>query len=168
LNLELVFFFILAAAAVISAVLMITRRNPVSSALYLVFNFFCIAVLYLLLRAQFVAIIQITVYAGAIMVLFLFVIMLLNLGEGSLISWKLNLAKSAAVFLGIAILVEVFYFVGYFSSSPHISPEAESMGTVEAIGKVLFNDYLFPFEITSFLLLAAIVGAILLAKRKLD
>lgn len=138
------------------------------SALYLVLNFFVIAVLYLLLRAQFIAIIQITVYAGAIMVLFLFVIMLLNLSEDNLFKWKLTSAKSIAALLGIAMLVEVLYFVTYFTSTSGISPKAESMGTVESIGKVLFKNYLFPFEITSLLLLAAIVGAILLAKKKFE
>ena len=168
MNLELIVFLILAVAAIASAVLMITRRSPVMSALYLVFNFFVIAVLYLLLRAQFIAIIQITVYAGAIMVLFLFVIMLLNLGEDNLVKWRLTSAKSIAAFLGIAMLVEILYFVTYFTSRSGISPKAESMGTVESIGKVLFRDYLFPFEITSLLLLAAIVGAILLAKKKFE
>jgi NADH-quinone oxidoreductase subunit J len=164
----LVVFLVLAVAAIASAVLMITRRSPVTSALYLVLNFFVIAVLYLLLRAQFIAIIQITVYAGAIMVLFLFVIMLLNLSEDSLFKWRLTSAKSIAALLGIAMLVEVLYFVMYFTSTSGISPKAESMGTVESIGKVLFKNYLFPFEITSLLLLAAIVGAILLAKKKFE
>lgn len=166
MNLELIFFLVLAVAAIASAILMITRRNPVNSALYLIFNFFCIAVLYLLLRAQFIAIIQITVYAGAIMVLFLFVIMLLNLGEDSLSRWRLTSAKSVAVFLGVVMLAEILYFVKYFTSTRGISPKAESIGTIESIGKVLFNNYLFPFEITSLLLLAAIVGAILLASKK--
>ncbi len=138
------------------------------SALYLVLNFFVIAVLYLFLRAQFIAIIQITVYAGAIMVLFLFVIMLLNLGEDNLVKWRLTSAKSIAALLGIAMLVEILYFILHFISNPGISPDAESMGTVESIGKILFRNYLFPFEITSFLLLAAIVGAILLAKKKFE
>lgn len=166
MNLELIFFLLLATAAIVSAILMITRRNPVTSALYLVLNFFCIAVLYLLLRAQFIAIIQITVYAGAIMVLFLFVIMLLNLGEDNLAKWKLTSSKLVAVLLGAAMLAEVLYFVIYFTSSSVISPKAESLGTVESIGKILFSDYLFPFEITSLLLLVAIVGAIFLASKK--
>ncbi len=168
MNLELILFLVLAAAAIASAVLMITRRNPVTSALYLVFNFFIIAVLYLFLRAQFIAIIQITVYAGAIMVLFLFVIMLLNLGDDKLLKWKLTSGKSVAALLGVAMLLEILYFVTGFNSTPGISPNSESMGTVESIGKVLFNNYLFPFEMTSILLLAAIVGAILLAKKKFE
>ncbi|HUI28582.1 MAG TPA: NADH-quinone oxidoreductase subunit J [Candidatus Acidoferrales bacterium] len=168
MNLEFVVFLVLAVAAVASAILMITRRNPVTSALYLVFNFFVIACLYLLLRAQFIAIIQITVYAGAIMVLFLFVIMLLNLGDDKLLKWKLTSGKSVAALLGIAMLIEMLYFVTNFASTSEISPKSESMGTVESIGKVLFSSYLFPFEMTSILLLAAIVGAILLAKKKFE
>ena len=168
MNLELIVFLILAAAAIVSAVLMITRKNPVTSALYLVFNFFIIAVLYLFLRAQFIAVIQITVYAGAIMVLFLFVIMLLNLGEDKLLKWKLNSTKTIASLLGLVLLAEIAYYVMNFTSTSGISPQSESMGTVESIGKVLYASYLFPFEITSILLLAALVGAIFLAKRKLE
>lgn len=166
MTLELIAFLVLAAASIVSAILMITRRNPVSSALYLVLNFFIIAVLYLFLKAQFIAIIQITVYAGAIMVLFLFVIMLLNLGEDKLQRWTFNSGKSIAVFVGIALMVEVLYFVLNFTSKSAMSANAGSIGTVEAIGKVLYQGYLFPFEMTSLLLLAAIVGAIFLAKRK--
>lgn len=168
MNLELVLFLTLAVAAVTSAILMITRRNPVTSALYLVFNFFVIAVLYLMLRAQFIAVIQITVYAGAIMVLFLFVIMLLNLGEDKLAKWKLTSAKSIAALLGVALLIEILYFAISFTSSSPMPRKAESMGTIEAIGQVLFSKYVFPFEMTSILLLAAIVGAILLAKKNLN
>ena len=166
MSLELILFLILAVAAIASAVLMITRKNPVTSALYLVFNFFIIAVLYLFLRAQFIAIIQITVYAGAIMVLFLFVIMLLNLGDDKLLKWRFNSTKSIAVLLGLALVAETLYVVLNFTSSSGISPNAESVGTVEAIGKILYRNYLFPFEITSILLLAAMVGAIFLAKKK--
>ncbi|MCL4540189.1 MAG: NADH-quinone oxidoreductase subunit J [Bacteroidetes bacterium] len=168
MNLELILFLILAAAAIISAILMVTRKNPVSSALYLVFNFFIIAVLYLFLRAQFIAIIQITVYAGAIMVLFLFVIMLLNLGDDKLLKWKLNSTRTIASLMGLALLAEIIYYVTNFTSASALAPDSESMGTVEAIGKVLYRSYLFPFEITSILLLAAIVGAIFLAKRKFE
>lgn len=161
-------FLVLAVAAVVSAILMITRRNPVTSVLYLVFNFFIVAILYLFLRAQFIAIIQITVYAGAIMVLFLFVIMLLNLGEDKLLKWRLTSGKTVAALVSIAMLLEVLQFVASFTSKSGLSPKAESMGTVESIGKVLFSSYIFPFEMTSILLLAAIVGAILLAKKKFE
>ncbi len=102
------------------------------------------------------------------MVLFLFVIMLLNLGEDKLVKWKMTSGKSVAALLGIAMLIEILYFVMNFSSASGLSPKAESMGTVESIGKVLFSSYLFPFEMTSILLLAAIVGAIMLAKKKFE
>ena len=166
MNLELIAFLILAAAAIVSAVLMITRKNPVTSALYLVLNFFIIAVLYLFLRAQFIAVIQITVYAGAIMVLFLFVIMLLNLGDDKLLKWKLNSKRTIATLMGLALLAEILFYVMSFTSASGMSQGAESTGTVESIGKILYNGYLFPFEITSVLLLAAIVGAIFLAKKQ--
>lgn len=168
MNLELIVFLILAAAAIVSAVLMITRKNPVTSALYLVFNFFIIAVLYLFLRAQFIAIIQITVYAGAIMVLFVFVIMLLNLGEDKLSKWKLNSSRTIASLMGLALLAEIAYYVMNFTSTSGMPAVSESMGTVKSIGEVLYKSYLFPFEITSILLLAAVVGAIFLAKRKFE
>lgn len=166
MNLELVVFLILAAAAVVSAILVITRKNPVTSVLYLVFNFFIIAILYLFLRAQFIAIIQITVYAGAIMVLFLFVIMLLNLGEDKLLKWKLNSKRTIASLIGLVLLAEILYYVANFVSASNLAPGSESMGTVGSIGKILYNNYLFPFEITSILLLAAMVGAIFLAKKR--
>ncbi len=166
MNLELIVFLILAAAAIVSAILVITRKNPVTSALFLVFNFFIIAVLYLFLRAQFIAIIQITVYAGAIMVLFLFVIMLLNLGDDKLLKWKLNSKRTIATLMGLALLAEILFYVMSFTSTSGLSPRAESTGTVESIGKILYSGYLFPFEITSILLLAAIVGSIFLAKKR--
>ncbi len=168
MNLELVVFLILAVAAVASAILVITRKNPVTSALYLVLNLFIIAILYLFLRAQFIAIIQITVYAGAIMVLFLFVIMLLNLGDDRLLKWKLNSKRTIALLLGLALLGEILYYVMSFVTMSGLSPNSESMGTAESIGKILYSNYLFPFEVTSILLLAAIVGAIFLAKRRIS
>ncbi|MGC8654327.1 MAG: NADH-quinone oxidoreductase subunit J family protein [Candidatus Kryptoniota bacterium] len=168
MNVELLWFVIIAAVAVGSAALMITRQNPVFSALYLVLNFFCIAVLYLFLRAQFIAVIQITVYAGAIMVLFLFVIMLLNLGEGALPKWRFTKTRLLAVALSLILLAEVVPLFWAAFAKGSISPQSEKIGTVEAIGKTLFNQYLFPFEVTSFVLLAAMVGAILLAKKRFE
>ena len=102
------------------------------------------------------------------MVLFLFVIMLLNLGDDKLLKWKLTSGKSVALLLGIAMLIEILYFVTNFTATSALSPKSESMGTVESIGKVMFNSYLFPFGMTSILLLAAIVGAIMLAKKKFE
>ena len=170
MNFELIFFFLVSAVAVASAIMMITRPNPVMSVLYLIVNFFCLALLYLTLHAQFIAIIQILVYAGAIMVLFLFVIMLLNLGEEKHYYEGGNrFLKLTAV--GLAALAFMEIIAGIVLVPKNHAPLSESalqIGTVEAICKVLFRDYLFPFEITSMLLLAAMVGVIVLAKKKFE
>ncbi len=166
---EEILFYIFAFGGIVSALLVVTRRSPIIAAIYLVVNFFCLAALYLTLHAQFIAVIQILVYAGAIMVLFVFVIMLLNLGdERSLrdgFSWK----KVVAVGLGFGVLMELVYvFMMPNGTQPIDMTRATNIGTVEAIGRVLFTQFLFPFEVTSLLLTAAIVGAIALAKRNLD
>lgn len=149
---------------------MITRRNPVNSVLFLIVNFFCISAIYLLLRAQFIAIIQILVYAGAIMVLFLFVIMLLNLQDESKLTENVSYKKLTAIILS-ALLFSVLSITTFFAFQgkfPKINETAETLGTVEAIGKELYTTYSFPFELVSFILMAAIVGAIVLAKKKHD
>ena len=152
-----------------SALLVVTRRNPIVAAIYIIVNFFCLAGIYLTLHAQFIAVVQILVYAGAIMVLFVFVIMLLNLGdERSLrdgFSWK----KVVAGGFGFGVLMELVYIFMIPRGTQTIEmTRATEIGTVEAIGRVLFTRFLFPFEVTSLLLTAAIVGAIVLAKKNLD
>jgi NADH-quinone oxidoreductase subunit J len=166
MSIEIIVFLLIAAAAIASAVFMITRRNPIQSVLFLIVNFFCLALLYLVLRAQFIAIIQILVYAGAIMVLFLFVIMLLNLGDERLLAEHTRYKKLVAWILSLAVLAEVLAGLGFPRYSAAPSPAAADIGTVEFIGKSLYTDYLFPFEVTSLLLLAAMVGVIVLAKKK--
>ena len=166
---EQVLFSLFAAGGVVSALLVVTRRNPIISAICLIVNFFCLAGIYLTLHAQFIAVIQILVYAGAIMVLFVFVIMLLNLGnERSLrdgFSWK----KVAAGGFSFGVLMELIYIFMAQTGTPSIELErATKIGTVEAVGQILFTRFLFPFEVTSLLLTAAIVGAIVLAKKNLD
>jgi NADH-quinone oxidoreductase subunit J len=167
---ETILFYLFASVAIGSALLMVTQRNPIASALYLILNFFCLAGFYLILHAQFIAVIQIIVYAGAIMVLFLFVIMLLNLrDERSLLdefSWKKVLAGG----LSGGVLLEIVYIISSSTSGLPVQQSQLSLeiGTVEFIGAQLFTRFLLPFEITSLLLTAAIVGAILLAKKKLD
>ncbi len=161
-------FSILSAGAIISAIMVVTRRNPVVSALCLIANFFFLAGLYLVLRAQFIAFIQILVYAGAIMVLFVFVIMLLNLSSKESLREAMNWKKIVPVVLGFALVMELIYIFLSHPSPPSSIAIAEAVGTVESVGKVLFTTYLFPFEITSLLLTAAIVGAILLGKKKLE
>jgi len=167
---ESIFFYILAIISVGSALMMITRRNPVIAALYLIVNFFSLAGLYLTLHAQFIAVLQILVYAGAIMVLFVFVIMLLNLGDERKLSDAISYKKTIAAGLSFGLLMELIYIFGFTNESLSESrfEKAAEIGTVESIGKELFTRFLFPFEITSVLLLAAIIGAVVLAKRKLD
>jgi NADH-quinone oxidoreductase subunit J len=163
-------FYTLGTVAVGSGVLVVTRRNPIMSALSLVLNFFCLAGLYLTLNAQFIAVIQIIVYAGAIMVLFLFVIMLLNLRDERALWEGLSARKVIGAGLVFGLLLQVLYILinsaGGFPQKD--AALAVSIGTVEVIGVQLFTTFLFPFEVTSLLLTAAIVGAVLLAKKKLD
>lgn len=164
----LILFF--SALAVFGALMMVTRRNPVTSALYLVLNFFCVSVIYLLLRAQFIAIIQVVVYAGAIMVLVLFVIMLLNLQDETKLTENLTYKKLSAILLSIllfAVLAITIYF-SYMGKYTVIHSSAEQLGTIQVIGKELYSTFSFPFELVSFVLLAAIVGAVVLAKKKFD
>lgn len=149
--------------------MVLLQRNPVNSALYLVLNFFCLGGLYLTLNAQFIAMVHILVYAGAIMVLFLFVIMLLNLGDDKRLTEHLGIRMYLGIAFSVGLLVELLYILGFSSTLAYTqqSPSAAEIGTVEYLGKVLFTKFLFPFEMTSFLLLAAIIGAVLLAKKKL-
>jgi NADH-quinone oxidoreductase subunit J len=166
---EPLLFFFLAAFAVTSAVLMIVQRNPVMSAIYLIANFFCLAALYLLLRAQLLAVLQVVVYTGAIMVLVIFVIMLLNLGDEEHLVERLNLRIIIGVVLVFGLLLEFMYLFGVSSQEGMpavLHPNAAANGTAESMGAALFGRFLFPFEMTSLLLLAAIVGAVILAKKK--
>lgn len=164
------FFAILAAS---SALLMVTRKNPVSSALWLIGTFFSLAAIYTLLGALFIGVIQILVYAGAIMVLFLFVIMLLNLGndyEADIRShtWKMVAGGSALVML--ALLARMF-FVEVPATAGGAGPEAlealmAEYGTVGVIGVPMYGEYMVMLQATAILLLVAVVGAVVLAKRK--
>jgi NADH-quinone oxidoreductase subunit J len=165
-----ILILIFSVIAVASAVIMITRRNPIKSVLFLILNFFSISALYLLLNAQFIAVIQVAVYAGAIMVLFLFVIMLLNLQDESKLTENITYKKITAVLLSIllfAVLAITTYFA-FIEKYQAINPISEKIGTVEVIGRELYTTYSFPFELISFVLVAAIVGAIVLAKKKFE
>jgi NADH-quinone oxidoreductase subunit J len=168
-TLEEILFYSFAAGGIASALLVVTRRNPIISAICLIVNFFCLAGLYLTLHAQFIAVIQILVYAGAIMVLFVFVIMLLNLGDERRLRDGFTWKKVAAGGFGLGIFMELIYIFMIQTGTPSIEMErATNIGTVEAVGHMLFTHFLFPFEVTSLLLTATIVGAIVLAKKKLD
>jgi NADH-quinone oxidoreductase subunit J len=171
MTVEAILFYLVAAGAVASAVFMITSNNPVKSVLFLIVNFFCLAVTYLILHAQFIAIIQILVYAGAIMVLFLFVLMLLNVGNEERHPESMNLRRTAAVCLACMVLFLILVGIGFpdGAGGPGGLPaSALSNGTVETIGAALFSTYLLPFEITSLLLLGAMVGVIVLAKKHFE
>lgn len=169
--LEQVLFFALAFIAIVAGIGMIVHRNPVYSVLLLIITLFSLAGLYVLLNATFVAAVHMIVYAGAIMVLFLFVIMLLDLREES---DRFTLKKFSRVFAFIAFLVflgESFLLVKMALRDGGVKigmgAQAVQVGDTPAIGKLLFTSYLLPFEIASVLLLVAIVGAVILAKREL-
>jgi len=168
---ETALFTVLAVVTVITAILVIVQRNPVASAIYLIITLFSLAGIYLLLNAQFIAVIQVLVYAGAIMVLFLFVIMLLNLEREKKIITRHRMQKVFGVFLGIILLAQigmVFNSVLLEGSKGTFPPEkVAALGNTQVVARLLFTDYLLPFEITSVLLLVAIIGAIVLAKRQI-
>jgi NADH-quinone oxidoreductase subunit J len=162
-----ILFFILAATALISGVLVVFQVHPLRSALYLIVNFFAVAGLFLLAHAEFIAAIQIIVYAGAIMVLFLFVIMLLNLRQPEEAPKRPYGAQKLVgiVLAGFTALVLVYGFSR--AALPPAKGPVPGLGNTESIARLLFTDYLLPFEVTSVLLLVAIVGAVILAKSKL-
>jgi len=160
-------FILLATLAIGSALATVLSKDTVSSALFLVLNMVTMAGVYLLLKAQFLAIIQILVYAGAIMVLFLFVIMLLNVDEEERIFSRFRFKYGLGFLLGSVVLAQLLYVIaGYSGVLPDITQEMTYIGTVEAIGDTLFTEYLFPFEVTAILLTAAVVGALLIAQHK--
>lgn len=163
-------FLFLAVLAIASAIGMVISKNTVNSALFLVLNMVSLAGVYLLLEAQFLAVIQVLVYAGAIMVLFLFVIMLLNVDAEESLFDKFRIKYFVAFLLGITVLTQLLYSIGDFSGMlPKVATEELAhIGTVEAIGNVLFTEYLLPFHIIALLLTAAATGAILLAQHKIS
>jgi NADH-quinone oxidoreductase subunit J len=161
-----ILFGILSIMAIFSGICVIFSRNPVFSVLYLIITFFCIAGHYLLLNAQFLAAVHIIVYAGAIMVLFLYVIMMLNLNKETEPVKPVWIQFAAVISGGILMLVLVGSFKGAETLMMH-QPQNSGIGTVEYLGKVLFTDFLVPFELSSVLFLAAMVGAVLLGKKQI-
>jgi len=162
---EIFFFFFFAILLVFTSFMVIILRNPLSCAFFLVLSFVNLAGLYVMLEAHFLAVAQILVYAGAIMVLFIFVIMLLNLGREQQGLLDKSKQQIPAIFVGCLTLLGMFFV--FWKSSPKISsePVAQNFGTIQAIGQMMFSKYLIPFEIVGVLLLVAAVGAVLLAKR---
>jgi len=164
---QLIFFGILAAIAVVCAIGMIIENNPVRCALFLVLVLFCVALLFLTLHALFIAAVQIIVYAGAIMVLFVFVIMLLNLGAPERIIDRLQVQKPFSWFLG---LITIAILAAVISAVPVARDQklTTALAGPREIGLALFSpQWLFPFEAISILLLIAAIGAVMLAKKRI-
>ena len=162
-------FWVFAGIAIGSAFLCITRKSPVASALWLVNTLFNLAAIYVLLDAHFIAAVQVLVYAGAIMVLFLFVIMLLNLGRVGPSDMKGPWGRAVAGIAGLLLLGELIALRFALPPGELVLPPGTvaARGAVQAVAQPLFRGYVVAFEVTSVLLLAAIVGAVVLAKRRL-
>lgn len=160
----LILFIILALVAIFSAVGMMFSRNAVIAAMFLILNFLTVAILYLILEAPFIAIAQVTVYAGAIMVLFLFVIMLLGAEQTGRTPERWWI-QPVSLLLGGAFLVElVVVMTGLFRTSSTVSDLPAGFGSPVAVGEILFTRYVLPFEATAILLLIAMIGAIVLTR----
>ncbi len=166
---EQFFFYLFAAGTLAGALGVVGLRNPVNGALSLVTSFFCLAGIYILLNAHFMAVLQIMVYAGAIMVLFLFVLMLLNLGDDEIGKARISLTQLMGVGTAAGVAVVL---MGAFSAARNGTVQASSalesgFGSIETVGRVLLSRYVLPFELVAVLLLAGIVGSVVVAKRRL-
>ena len=157
-------FYFVAFLSIFFSILVISAKNPVHSILYLILTFFTFTIHYILLNAQFLAIVNFIVYMGAILVLFLYTLMLINLNKESE-PRKSNLVKIAAVVGGGCFLVVLVASVKAMGVSQPVLLKDPGLGLVKSLGKVLFNEYLLPFEVSSVLLLSAMVGAVLLATK---
>lgn len=157
-------FYFVAFLSIFFALLVIFSKNPVHSVLYLIVTFFTFTIHYVMLNAQFLAIVNFIVYMGAIMVLFLFVLMLLNLNAPTGSS-KSMLVKAVGVIAGMCFLVTLLGSVRALHASDPVILQTADLGLVKNLGKVLFSKFLLPFEISSILLLTAMVGSVLLAKK---
>ena len=164
-------FYLFAAVAVAGALGVLVCRSPVYSAMSLVCSFFCLGGIYVLLNAEFVAVIQILVYAGAILVLFLFVIMLLNIApEGE--SYKLTIPLVIAFGIALGLLAQISgLFLSHIEYGPKDVYTVEAIseeGSIGLIGRLLYGEYVLPFEAISILLLVAVIGAVIIGKRRLN
>jgi len=165
MNIETV-FWILGALTIGSALMVILSTHPVRSILYLILTFFMISANYILMNAHFIAIVNIIVYAGAIMVLFLFVLMMLNLSQSNEPKSPVKMVAAAVIAGGSLLVVLVAAMRDSFVSASNIVSTTNQQGLVENLGKELFTTYVLPFEISSVLFISAIVGAVVLAKRE--
>jgi NADH:ubiquinone oxidoreductase subunit 6 (chain J) len=157
-------FFILSFMAIYGAVMVLVSKKPIHSVLYLTMTFFTLAGHYILLNAQFLAVVHIIVYAGAIMVLFLFTVMLLNLNIEGQFS-KTALWRIAATVAGGLVFITLVGSLKSFALTSPVDPHLTQIGLVKNLGKVLFSQYLLPFEFSSLLFLAAMVGAVMFGKK---
>ncbi len=167
----LTIFYIFAALSVFGALGVLFLKNPIHCALSLVGTFFCLGSIYVMLNAEFVAVIQVLIYAGAIMVLFLFVLMLLSSKDTEMSSNKWTVGKILAGLLSLGIFVQIAYL--FTGNELKLGPKGEypievveEIGSIALIGRLLFTDYILSFEIIVILLLVAVIGAVVIAKRK--
>lgn len=162
-----ILFYILAGLSVTSAIGVITARSPVYSALLLVVTLFAVAGLYLSLNAEFLAIVQILTYAGAVLVLFIFIIMLLNLSPSEI---KEKTFSKIGLFILMLLSVVGFASMAFLfrlAPAPSVPGVPEDFGTIQSVGRLMFTEYILPFEIAGVLLTVALIGAVLLAKKNL-
>ena len=167
----LTIFYIFAALSVFGALGVLFLKDPIHCALSLVGTFFCLGSIYVMLNAEFVAVIQVLIYAGAIMVLFLFVLMLFSSKDTEMSSNKWTLGKILAGLLSLGIFVQIAYL--FTGNELKLGPKGkypievvEDIGSIALIGRLLFTDYILSFEIIVILLLVAVIGAVVIAKRK--
>ncbi len=172
MNADLVVFWVTAPLSVFAAVAMILSRNAVHAALWLIVNLFTLAVLFLVLGSPFLFVVQIIVYAGAIMVLFLFVIMLLGVDQQASLRETIRGQRWLAVVLGLGLVAEIFFAVrlglGLSRGALPDFARVNEGGNIRALAEVLFGPYFFPFEVTSILLIVAAIGAMLHGRRRVQ
>ena len=162
---EAAFFYLFTGAMTLAGLLVVISRRPIYSVLSLLVVMFCLAGLFVMLGAYFVAALQILLYAGAVLVLFLFVIMLLNLEPEALARTRLFTLRGVGALAAAVLFYCLMRILAPSGQGLPLAETAAPVGTVESIGRLLFTTYLLPFELTSFLILAAIIGAVTLAKQ---
>ena len=163
---ETVFFYLFTTPMLLAALSVVFNRHPIYSVLSLLVAMFCLAALFIMLGAYFVAALQVLLYAGAVLVLFLFVTMLLNLEPEVLARMRLFTWRTAGTLAALLFLFTVLRMLRTVHWVASASTSAATSGTVESLGRLLFTTYLLPFELTSFLILAALIGAVTLAKQE--
>lgn len=161
-------FSIMGILSIFSSLMMATRRNPIHSALWLITTFCALAVIYLMLHAQFIAVAQVMVYAGAIMMLIIFVIMLVHLERDIVSERRFSTTKFVGGFITVILFMEVLLVILSYQmtgkAGVYTAEKISTIGNVKAVGSLLYGQYLFPFEIASILLLVGIVGAVVLVR----